>query len=126
VGGANWDYLAHGAALPQPGGTVRGDSFQEAPGGKGVNQAIGAARLGARTSIVARIATDAHGKRIVERLRTEGVGTDYIVRDDAQPTDIAVIQVGGDGEKQILTTLGANTRLSVNDVHAARSARRAD
>lgn len=106
VGGANWDFLARGPALPQPGATVRGDEFQEAPGGKGANQAVAAARLGARTAIVARVGADAHGERIVDRLGAEGVDTTHVVRDPAASTGIALVQVGGDGEKQILTAPG--------------------
>jgi ribokinase len=121
VGGANWDFLVRGPKLPAPGGTVSGDDFQEAPGGKGANQAVAAARLGARVALVARVGTDAYGTRILERLRAEGVGVDRVARDDHASTGIALIQVGGDGEKQILTAPGANTRLSIADVDASRS-----
>lgn len=55
VGGANIDYLALGPTLPEPGATVRGSQFQTAPGGKGANQAVAAARLGARTALLARV-----------------------------------------------------------------------
>ena len=120
VGGANWDYLIRGPALPAPGGTARGDDFQEAPGGKGANQAVAAARLGARVALVARIGNDDQGTRILERLHAEGVGVDHVARDDEIPTGIALIQVGGRGEKQILATTGANGKLSIADVGAAR------
>jgi ribokinase len=121
VGGANWDFLARGRELPKPGGTVRGESFQEAPGGKGANQAVAAARLGARTSIVARVGADARGEMIVDRLISELVDTAHVVRDPRVATGIAVVQVGGDGEKQILTAPGANACLSVDDVREAQS-----
>jgi len=121
VGGANWDFLARGSSLPTPGGTVRGHAFQEAPGGKGANQAVAAARLGARVAFVGRIGADARGDEIVARLRKEGIDTEYVVRDSMAATDVAVIQVGGDGEKQILTAPGANDRLCVADVTAART-----
>jgi sugar/nucleoside kinase (ribokinase family) len=54
VGGANWDYLVRGPELPRPGGTVRGEQFQEAAGGKGAHQAVAAARLGARVRLLDR------------------------------------------------------------------------
>jgi ribokinase len=120
VGGANWDYLIRGATLPAPGGTVRGDEFQEAPGGKGANQAVAAARLGARVALVARVGTDEQGTRILERLRSEGVDHRHVVRDDEVATGVALIQVAGRGEKQILATTGANGKLSVADVDASR------
>jgi ribokinase len=63
VGGANWDYLVRGPELPRPGGTVRGEQFQEAAGGKGANQAVAAARLGARVTMVARVGDDQRGRR---------------------------------------------------------------
>jgi ribokinase len=120
VGGANWDFLVRGPTLPAPGGTVSGDAFQEAPGGKGANQAVAAARLGARVALVARVGSDAYGTRILERLRAEGVDVDRVARDDDASTGIALIQVGADGQKQILTAPGANTRLSLADVDASR------
>jgi ribokinase len=121
VGGANWDFLAHGPALPRPGATVRGESFQAAPGGKGANQAVEAARLGARTALVARVGSDAHGGRIVDRLNAEHVDTRHLVRDPTVETGIALVQVGDNGEKQILAVPGANARLSIEDVRAART-----
>jgi ribokinase len=121
VGGANWDYLARGPHLPTPGETVRGDEFTEAAGGKGANQAVAAARLGARVAMVGRVGADANGTRVIERLRAEGVDVSHIVRDDDLPTGVAIIQVGGDGEKQILTSPGANMRLTVADVERART-----
>ena len=121
VGGANWDFLVRGPSLPTRGQTVRGDAFQEAPGGKGANQAVAAARLGARVAFVGRVGADARGDQILDRLRTEGIDTEYVVRDSMAATDVAVIQVGGDGEKQILTAPGANGRLSVADVTVART-----
>jgi ribokinase len=119
VGGANMDFLARGAKLPRPGDTIQGEEFQEAPGGKGANQAVAAARLGARVAFVARVGGDARGAAIVERLDAEGVDTRHVLRDAVAPTGVAVIQVDREGEKQILTAPGANRRLSERDVRAA-------
>jgi ribokinase len=121
VGSANWDFLVRGPSLPTPGGTVRGETFQEAPGGKGANQAVAAARLGGRVAFVGRVGADEYGERIIARLRAERVDTQYVVRDLEGASGVAVIQVGGDGEKQILTAPGANARLSVANVQAART-----
>ena len=122
VGKANVDYLVRGPRLPHPGESVNGDFFQQAPGGKGANQAVGAARLGARVALVARVGNDARGDSVVEALITEGVEIDYLVRDPAAFTGVALCQVGGTGEKQILSAAGANGRLSVDDVRAAADA----
>ncbi len=61
VGGANMDYLVRGKKLPKPGETVMGDRFQEAPGGKGANQAVAATRLGTRVALIARVGADERG-----------------------------------------------------------------
>ncbi|HEY6049989.1 MAG TPA: PfkB family carbohydrate kinase, partial [Thermoanaerobaculia bacterium] len=124
VGKANLDYLVRGPRLPRPGQSANGDAFQEAPGGKGANQAVAAARLGARVALVARIGNDARGDAVVEALLTEGVSVDHMLRDPAASTGVALCQVGGDGEKQILSFAGANARLSVDDVNAAADALR--
>lgn len=127
VGKANVDYLVRGPRLPQPGQSVSGEQFQVAPGGKGANQAVGAARLGARVALIARVGKDAHGDSVVEALRKEGVDIDHLLRDSSAFTGVALCQVGGNGEKQILSAAGANARLTAEDVRAAaevlRSAR---
>lgn len=127
VGKANVDYLVRGPKLPQPGQSVNGEQFQVAPGGKGANQAVGAARLGARVALIARVGKDPRGDSVVEALLKEGVDIDHLVRDSSAFTGVALCQVGGNGEKQILSAAGANARLTAEDVHAAgdvlRSAR---
>jgi ribokinase len=125
LGGGNMDYLARGPSLPGPGDTVQGEAFQEAPGGKGANQAIAAARLGARVALIARLGDDARGAAVIERLTAEGVDTRHVIRDPDAPTGVAVIQVDRQGEKQILTAPGANRRLSAADAERAGAALRA-
>src|SRR5918996_1410742 len=95
VGGANTDYLVRGPRLPGPGQTVDGELFQEAPGGKGANQAVAACRLGARGGGAPR--------HIVR-------GPDAAVD---VPTGVALVMVDEHAEKQILTAPGANRRLAV-------------
>ena len=122
LGGANMDYLIRGEKLPKPGETAKGDLFQEAPGGKGANQAVAATRLGARVAFIARVGTDRRGREVVKRLKEEGVNTKFIVRDQTDHTGVALVLVGGDGEKQILSVPGANDELSVDQVHRATGA----
>jgi ribokinase len=119
VGGANMDYLVRGPKLPRPGETVQGDFFQEAPGGKGANQAVAAARLGARVALVARVGADERAKVILKRLKDEGVDTKHVTRDQEHLTGVALVLVGEGGEKEILTAPGANRQLSLSEVRDA-------
>src|ERR1043165_6974412 len=122
VGGANWDYLVRGEKLPKSGETVMGKTFQEAPGGKGANQAIAARRLGARVALVARLGADERGKAIVKRLNEEGVETKFIRSDEEGSTGIALVMVDEHGEKQILTAPGVNRQFGVDEIHNATAA----
>jgi len=119
VGGANTDYLVRGQRLPRPGETVEGERFLESAGGKGANQAVAAARLGANVAFVGRVGNDARGRALVETLRAEGVDTSLVVFDHETATGVALVSVDAHGEKQIMTAPGANARLSADDVHAA-------
>jgi ribokinase len=116
VGGVNTDYIVTGRELPTPGATVQGAEFQEAPGGKGANQAIAAARLGARVALVARVGTDWRGRAAIARLREEGVDTGAVLGESEAPTGVALVMVDASGEKQILTAPGANQLLVESDI----------
>ncbi len=119
VGGANWDYLVRAERLPAAGETLEGDAFQEAPGGKGANQSVAAARLGARAAFVGRVGAERHGDELVERLRREGVDVSHVVRDPGAETGVALIHVDSHGRKSILVHPGANQRMTIEDVRAA-------
>ncbi len=119
VGSANTDFLIRGPKLPAAGETVGGDEFHEGAGGKGANQAVAAARLGARTALVARLGRDRRGDELAARLAAEGVDLRHAARDADAPTGAAVIMVDSRGEKSILIAPGANGRMSAADVDAA-------
>jgi len=119
VGGANMDYLVKGAELPKPGATIRAQLFQEAPGGKGANQAVAVARLGGRVALIASVGTDARGDAVVQRLAEERVDTSALVRVSSAPTGVALIAVDASGEKQIVWAPGANEKLGRSAVAAA-------
>jgi ribokinase len=72
IGGVSTDYTGWGPELPEPGASVEGDAWREGPGGKGANQAVAAARLGARVALVGRVGDDARGEVLLERLVAEG------------------------------------------------------
>jgi ribokinase len=116
----NTDYLVKGERLPAPGETLDGEVFQEAPGGKGGNQAVAVARLGCRVALIGRIGADERGRRILDQLADEGVDVTYTHRSDEAPTGVALIMVDHAGEKQILTAPGANRQLTEADVRGAK------
>jgi ribokinase len=127
VGSANTDFLIRGPKLPTAGETAQGEEYHEGAGGKGANQAVAAARLGARTAFVARVGRDRRGEELTRRLQAEGVDGRRVVQDPEAPTGAAIIMVDRRGEKAILVAPGANGRMSAADVDAAadliRSAR---
>jgi ribokinase len=116
VGGANYDYLVRGTDLPGPGDTIDGDELQEGPGGKGANQAIAAARLGAKVALVARIGNDERGERVLDHLTAEGVDTTSVFRSSQIQTGVALVHVTKAGQKQIMVAPGANHALRVADI----------
>ncbi|WP_030106643.1 ribokinase [Actinoalloteichus caeruleus] len=118
VGSANADLVVTVDRRPGPGETVLGSDTTVAPGGKGANLAVAAARLGGRVSLLAAVGTDQHGDLLRASLRDAGVGTD-LVRDDERPTGVAYITVTADGENSIVVAPGANSSVSEADVDAA-------
>lgn len=121
VGGANTDFVVRGSSLPRPGTTIEGETFLQCPGGKGANQAVGAARLGARVVFIGRVGDDDRGRVLIDAMRAEGIDTTHVVCDREAETGVALCMVAADGEKQILTAPGANCRLTPDDVNAAAS-----
>ena len=119
IGGANFDYSITTEALPKPGETVVGKELLEAPGGKGANQAVASRRLGARVAFVARVGSDDRGREILARLGDEEVDTSRCHMDRSAQTGVALIVVGADGEKTIVTAPGANHRLTPDDIDHA-------
>lgn len=119
VGSYNHDLSMSVASLPAPGETVLGGEFTERTGGKGSNQAVGAARLGATTSFVGCIGADRFGDAAVELWTDEGVSARGVRRTDETHTGVAFIVVGDSGENVISVAQGANGHLSGADVRAA-------
>lgn len=118
VGSANTDMIVKMESLPKPGETVLGGEFVTAAGGKGANQAVAAARLGAEVTFFARVGTDALGDEAVAGYEAEGIDTGCIVRDDGAPSGVALILVDGSGENMIAVASGANARLRPADIRA--------
>jgi len=118
VGSANLDLVARTQRLPYPGETVSAHDYFEACGGKGANQAIAAARAGARTAFVGAVGRDAAGDTLRQAFVDDGVDVSRLASVDA-PTGRALIGVSDDAENLIIVVPGANHALSVGDVDAA-------
>ncbi|MEU9760484.1 ribokinase [Streptomyces sp. NPDC047985] len=118
VGSANADLVIGVERRPAPGETVLGSDLAVHPGGKGGNQAVAAARLGAVTALLARVGDDAHGRLLLESQRAAGVDTEGVLVGGA-PTGVALITVDPSGDNSIVVSPGANARLTPQDVRAA-------
>ncbi|WP_037678503.1 ribokinase [Streptomyces griseus] len=118
VGSANADLVIGVERRPEAGETVLGSDLAVHPGGKGANQAVAAARLGARTALLARIGDDAHGRLLLDSQREAGVDTVGVLVGGA-PTGVALITVDPSGDNSIVVSPGANGRLTPEDVRAA-------
>ncbi|MBF4551043.1 ribokinase [Pseudoclavibacter sp. VKM Ac-2888] len=110
VGSVSADLTAFSARPPEPGETLRGDSFSLALGGKGANQAVAAARAGASTSFIACVGDDTFGTMVTRELVDAGVGVDRL-RTVSGETGIAHIRVDASGENSIVIVPGANDAL---------------
>jgi ribokinase len=121
VGSSNTDMVVRAEHLPLPGETVLGEKFIMTAGGKGANQAVAAARLGAEVTFVARLGRDMFGDKALAGFEAEGINTAYIVRDDEEVSGVALIVVDRKAENIITVAPGANGRLSPADVLAAEA-----
>ncbi len=122
VGSSNTDLMVRVPRIPAPGETVLGSEFGSAAGGKGANQAVSAARAGAQVTLVARLGEDTFGQMALEGFRKDGLILDYVVIDRQQPSGVALILVGPEGQTTIAVAPGANSRLSAADVQRAGKA----
>lgn len=127
VGSSNTDMVVKSRRIPAPGETVTGGTFVLAPGGKGANQAVAAARIGAEVTFVARLGADGFGDQAIAGYERDGILTDLIVRDPSNHTGVALILVDDKGENSISVASGANHALSPADIdHAAGRIREAN
>jgi ribokinase len=109
VGSVNLDLVARCERLPRPGETLTDATFDRVPGGKGANQAVACARLGARVRLVAAVGSDPFADEALAGLREAGVELD--LRRPEEPTGVALILVDHAGENQIVVAPGANATL---------------
>lgn len=121
VGSANIDLTFRTPRFPQPGETLTGRALHQGMGGKGANQAVAAARLGAEVTFVACVGNDALGQAAMDAYVAEGIQTAFIRKVPDQPTGTAAILVDDDAENCIIVVAGANAELNARDVKAAWS-----
>ncbi|MGD1906856.1 MAG: ribokinase [Leptolyngbyaceae cyanobacterium] len=115
-GSLNMDLVVRSPRLPQPGETLLGTTFETVPGGKGANQAVAAARLGATTHLIGRVGADDFGHRLRHGLAVAIVGADGSIVDNAALTGVASLTVAANGSNQIVVVPGANGRVDHTDI----------
>ncbi len=114
VGSINLDLVARAERLPRPGETVTGATFSRIPGGKGANQALAAARLGAEVELIACVGDDEHAELALAELEKAGVSLK--LKRVQGPTGVALITVDASGENEIVVAPGANLQLRPEDL----------
>jgi ribokinase len=119
VGSINVDLVVAVERLPAPGETVSGGTFARHGGGKGANQAVAAARVGAQVKIVGAVGDDELGEQALAELAAEGVDVDAVARLEGVATGVAAIVVDAAGENQIAVASGANAEVDPEHVTAA-------
>ena len=121
IGSCNTDMVVKAGRLPVPGETVLGGTFYMNPGGKGANQAIAAARLGAEVTLISKIGYDLFGLQALEIYRSEKINTEFIFTDQKSPSGVALISVDSYGENSIIVAPGASRSLLTEDIDKAKS-----
>jgi ribokinase len=122
VGALNLDLVFWAKRRPERGETLMGERFGMFPGGKGFNQAVAAARLGAQVTMIGRLGTDRFSEPFLEALASEGIESRYVGRDPQSGTGISSPLVEPDGNNSIVFAPRANARLAPADIEAAAPA----
>jgi ribokinase len=116
VGSSNTDMVVKSAKLPASGETVIGGEFLMNPGGKGANQAVAAAKLGAKVTFLCKLGDDIFGRQALEGFKSEGINVEFVLTDASQPSGVALILVDEKGENSIAVASGANGNLQVSEL----------
>lgn len=112
LGSVNADHVLQVPSFPRPGETLHGHNYCVIPGGKGANQAVAAARLGAEVAFIACVGDDDFGQNIRQAFDQDGIHVDAVMIEKNTPTGIAMIQVAESGENSICISAEANACLS--------------
>ena len=119
IGSTNMDLVVRCPRMPHPGETLLGGEFASSPGGKGANQAVAAARLGAECHFIGRVGADDFGSRLKLQMEAAGVNTRHLIVTEGVASGVAMIVVDGQGENSIVVASGANARVTPADIDAA-------
>ena len=122
VGSSNMDLVVKTPRIPLPGETLLGGDFLMTPGGKGANQAVAAAKLGAGVYFVAKLGKDIFGEQSLANFTKESIHTEYVTQTGDASSGVALITVDQAGENMIVVAPGANGTLSPEDVETAQPA----
>ncbi|MCM2675776.1 ribokinase [Alkalicoccobacillus plakortidis] len=119
IGSINMDMVTRSSRFPQKGETISGESFDQLPGGKGANQAVAAARLGAEVSMIGAVGDDHSGQALLKHLQDEQIDTSFVQILQGQTTGMAQITVSEE-DNQIIIVPGANFALTKEHIDAAK------
>jgi len=119
VGSTHMDFVGYVERFPEPGETVIGHGFATSPGGKGANQAVAIARLGAKAHFISKVGTDFVGDTLFENLRKEGISIENVERDHRASSGVALIYVNSSGENTIAVAPGVDHLIEPQDIEAA-------
>lgn len=122
LGSINMDLNGIAPRLPVPGETVSGERFYTAPGGKGANQAVAAAMLGAEVRMVGRVGSDVFGPMLLDNLRQHGIDVRGVAIDSDHASGIAIILLDAQRQNYIVVINGANMECDRDQLRAAESA----
>jgi ribokinase len=120
AGSINMDLIVRSPRIPKPGETIIGSSFFTAPGGKGANQSVAAARAGGQVSHIGRVGKDDFGSALLSTMVDDKVNCDNIFVDADHATGVALIVVEDSGENSIVVASGANMQVSPEDVEKVK------
>jgi len=121
VGSSNMDLVVKSKRIPAVGETILGGDFIMVPGGKGANQAVAAAKLGAEVYFIAKLGNDIYAEQSLDNFKKETVNTKHVIQTGEAPSGVALIMVDDDGNNSIVVAPGANQTLLPADVKKAES-----
>jgi ribokinase len=121
IGSINMDLTVRTAVFPRLGETLLGEAFATHPGGKGANQAVAAARLGAQVTFIGRVGEDLYGRELTASLARENIDVRHVLATPDAPTGVASIMVC-EADNAILVVPGANALLTPSDLEASEAA----
>jgi ribokinase len=115
IGSSNTDMVIKAGKFPSPGETILGGVFFMFPGGKGANQAVAAARLGGKVTLIAKLGNDIFGQQALQQFTNEHINASLVITDRENPSGVALITVDARGENTIVVAQGANGTLTTTD-----------